>query len=168
MWKLNLLNFVVLLISNLNYDVLATTTKAPNQPTHLDLLDVSISFANRGKYTDFIISTSFPNKRIDVNDAWVSVGINQKPEMNNTNAIVCRKNYTVTWVRSYLNGDGFSNLFDVNNAKIGLNNTKVEVINGYLICSFSRINSLPKLKGYYPANRSYYLLTAFGSGKLSN
>jgi hypothetical protein len=53
-------------------------------------------------------------------------------------------------------------LLDSNNPSIGINNPKVSMNNGFIICSFSR-DRAKSLNNYFDLNKSHFLLAAFGA-----
>ena len=46
---------------------------------------------------------------------------------------------------------------------IGLTSSQVNIVNRWLLCSFTRQTSLPSQALYYDLNNQYYILAAFGS-----
>jgi hypothetical protein len=46
---------------------------------------------------------------------------------------------------------------------IGLTNIQVNIVNSWLLCSFTRQTSLPSQSLYYDLNNQFYILAAFGS-----
>jgi hypothetical protein len=53
-------------------------------------------------------------------------------------------------------------LLDTNNPSIGINNAKVSMNNGFIVCSFSR-DRTKNVNNYFDLNKSHFLLSAFGA-----
>ena len=48
--------------------------------------------------------------------------------------------------------------------KIGFSKISVSVVSGQLVCSFSRLKSMPSVQKYFDVKASlYYILTAYGT-----
>lgn len=50
----------------------------------ITLNNVIVNFLNRGSQTDFFLISNFPNSGVNVNNAWVGVGLNSNNKMVNT------------------------------------------------------------------------------------
>lgn len=133
-----------------------------------NFLGVSITFANRGTFTDFYVTTSFnQNSGVDVSDAWLGIGINTSPQMNRANVVICRNSLTQKFVKSYYNqGYAPGAIPYPNDDLIGLSNTNIQLVETNLTCRFTRSNSNAD-PNYISvtSNNPLYLLTAFGKGK---
>lgn len=101
----------------------------------------------------------------DIENCWLSIGINNRHGMYGANAVVCRKSPDETWVKHYLNGFSDSSIFDENDPTLGLSQTKVEINGDNLTCKFTRKNLLNH-KNYFEINytSSYYIIHAGNNG----
>ena len=50
-----------------------------------------------------------------------------------------------------------------NNPTVGLTNALVTMVNGWLVCSFSRQLSLPTQVNYFDLSKQYFILAAYGN-----
>jgi hypothetical protein len=59
-------------------------------------------------------------------------------------------------------------LMNTANPSVGLSNSVVNINNGWLTCSFSRMISMASQQNYFDLSKPYYILAAYGpisSGK---
>lgn len=141
-------------------------TSCQNTLMSYNLLGVSITFANRGTYTDFYVSTQFTGTGVQVADSWLGIGINTNAQMNRANVVVCQNSATTRSVSVYYNqGYAPGAVTYPNNAAIGLSNTGIQVVNSNLTCRFTRSNTNSD-SNYVNVNptTTLYVLVAFGSG----
>ena len=128
-----------------------------------NIAGVSVTFANRGSSTDFLVTNAFGS--ISASNAWLAVGINTQAQMSGANVVLCRYGSTTQFVKSYLNS-GYTSSAYPNNDVIGLSNTALSVSSNNLTCSFTRANTNTD-SSYISITTSatLYLVAAFGSGK---
>lgn len=140
-------------------------TSCQNTLMSYNLLGVSITFANRGTYTDFYVSTQFTGTSVQVADSWLGIGINTNAQMSQANVVVCRNSPTTKSVSVYYN-QGNTAVTYPNNPAIGLSNTGIQVVNSNLTCRFTRSNTNSD-SNYVNVNptTTLYVLVAFGNSK---
>lgn len=54
----------------------------------ITLNNVIVNFLNRGSQTDFFLISNLPNSGVNVNNAWVSVGLNSNNKMVNKKKVI--------------------------------------------------------------------------------
>ena len=158
--KRNILSLVLVTVTLFVVGIESQTT-----PMTANVAGVSITFANRGSSTDFLVTNSFASAAAASN-AWLAVGVNSQAKMDKANVVLCRYGSTTQFVKSYLNS-GYSSSAYPNNDAIGLSNTALSVNGNNLTCSFTRANTNTD-SNYISVTTSatLYLVAAFGPGKL--
>ena len=128
----------------------------------ITIQNVVVNFLNRGEQTDFfVISNLGPD--IDINNAYLAVGLNHNQEMEKTNAVVCKNVNGSMSIEHYYNDGYLPELMKATMPKVGLSNTHIMVDSGYIICQFTRDNSYPGLNRYFDSNlNEAYMLVSFG------
>jgi hypothetical protein len=142
----------------------STTTQTTTNPqifTNLLTLDtVKIEWWFNKDQTYFKVTTEL-NAEVDVNNAWLGIGFNDKKQMDKTNAVVC-KSGSQNVVQHYYN-DGYSPiLVDSKIPMLGITNSKIQVDGPILKCTFTRDYSNSNVN-YYDINNPAYLMIAYGT-----
>jgi len=142
--------------------VLALSGRWADCQQSITIQNVVVNFLNRGVQTDFfVISNLAPG--VDLNNAYLAVGLNRNQEMEETSVVVCKNKNGSSSVEHFYNNGYIPELMDPTLPMIGLSNTFMMVDSGYIICQFSRDNAYPGLDRYFDSNlNEAYLLVAFG------
>lgn len=122
---------------------------------------VQVTYTNKGTATDFVVKSKMTNT--GTSQAWLAIGFSQSGRMAGSNIVFCKNTATGTSVdhrisRSYSEPEVFSS------PQQGLTNTKVQVVNGELVCSFTRQNSFASNTDYWDLSKSKpYVIAAYGT-----
>ncbi|RNA12909.1 hypothetical protein BpHYR1_041929 [Brachionus plicatilis] len=133
----------------------------------MSLVNSHVTWTNNGMATEFTVTSDF-NGEIDPSNAWISLGVNSAPQMSGTNAVVCVNTASGSSVAHHINRGYQSPLFDSSRPSLGLNNTKLDVVNRNLTCSFTR-EKFFNVSGYFgfDSMTSLHILVAYGQGTFS-
>jgi hypothetical protein len=165
--------------------LLICVNSCSSQTTMTVLGNVQITYANRGTFTDFLVTCPL-SQGMSLTNAWVGVGFNLNQKMvryltlvqreihfvifffciskDLTNAVICINSNAAKSVDNYwIRGYSPPNYLDLSIPKLGLSNTQVTSNNGNFLCSFRRENSVTTNSNYFNLNNQKpYLIVAYG------
>lgn len=127
----------------------------------VNIKNVIINYYNRGTHTDYFLLSNLDG--INVDDAWLAIGLNAERKMDGTISVVCKNNNGVSSIEHYYLNKYQPQLVNQLNPSVGLSNIQVSVNQGYLVCQFSRENTFNN----YVANIATglaYMSVAYGQG----
>jgi hypothetical protein len=125
--------------------------------------EVYVNYLDRGAQTDYFVISNL-NGGINVNNAWLAVGLNGEKRMSGAVAVVC-KNVNGKGVIEHYYMNGYSpQLLDNMNPSVGLSAVSISINQGFLVCQFTRENTFNGFVSSISTGYAY-ILTAFGAGK---
>ncbi len=125
--------------------------------------EVYVNYLDRGAQTDYFVISNL-NGGINVNNAWLAVGLNGEKRMGGAVAVVC-KNVNGKGVIEHYYMNGYSpQLLDNMNPSVGLSAVSISINQGFLVCQFTRENTFNGFVSSISTGYAY-ILTAFGAGK---
>ena len=142
--------------------------KSDAQSLNLLNNNIYISWENKGDHTKFFVMAKTAN--INVNDAWLGIGFNTEPEMEQASVVVCRTGLRPS-VQTYWNNKDIkvSNILDAFNPTIGLTNTEIAVIQNNITCLFDRANNVdrPNYLNIKNETINIFIIAAYGAGEVN-
>ena len=128
---------------------------------------VSINWEYHDSLSSFQVVVE-PTVDTNFKDSWLAIGFNANAVMANAGVVVCRNNAkkSVTSVQHYLNTNAYNSFpLDRRNLSIGLSNARVNIVDGKLVCSFTRNNYINR-QGYFriAPEKKVFLVAAYGTG----
>lgn len=91
-----------------------------------------------------------------------------KFELQGGNGVICKNNNGITSVSHFTLNNFLPELIDSTMPDLGLSNARLIIDEGYMICQFTRDNSVEFPNYYDTTKNEAYLLVAFGSLTLGN
>lgn len=124
--------------------------------------EVYVNYLDKGTQTDFFVISNL-NGGVDVNNAWLAVGLNGEKKMSGAVAVVCKNENGFGKVEHYYLNGYVPQLLDSMNPSVGLSKVSVSLNQGFLVCQFTRENTFNGFVSTITSGQAY-LLTAFGAG----
>ena len=124
---------------------------------------VSVNITQRAQATDFVVSSSLGSSKISLSNAFLAIGLNTIQDMDGADVVVCTTSKGS--VEHYYNHNSISTYMDKTHPMLGLSNTSVSVVDGSLLCSFTR-NISDSNTNYYDLSKpsELFVIVAYGSG----